>query len=133
MALIKCPDCGKQVSSEAPACPGCGRPIKVSEEQVESTRDVEHEYMVRRIVTYLGEANLVQMEISKWAKQGWTLHQQSQGKWSDGGPMILLTFVRPKKAGNPPVPAAPCCVVPAALFLFALVAAAMAIIRLLSA
>ncbi len=30
MALIACPDCGKQVSSEAPTCPSCGRPIKQS-------------------------------------------------------------------------------------------------------
>ena len=27
MALIKCPDCGKEVSDKAPACPNCGRPI----------------------------------------------------------------------------------------------------------
>ena len=28
MGLINCPDCGKQVSTEAVACPGCGRPVK---------------------------------------------------------------------------------------------------------
>lgn len=27
MALIKCPDCARDISDEAPACPGCGRPI----------------------------------------------------------------------------------------------------------
>jgi hypothetical protein len=27
MALARCPDCGKEVSSSAPACPHCGRPI----------------------------------------------------------------------------------------------------------
>jgi hypothetical protein len=27
MALIECPDCSKQVSSNAPACPNCGAPI----------------------------------------------------------------------------------------------------------
>jgi hypothetical protein len=27
MALVKCPDCGRDVSNAAPACPGCGRPI----------------------------------------------------------------------------------------------------------
>lgn len=27
MALIKCPDCGKQVSDQAVACPNCGHPI----------------------------------------------------------------------------------------------------------
>jgi DNA-directed RNA polymerase subunit RPC12/RpoP len=28
VALVACPDCQKQVSSEAPACPNCGRPLK---------------------------------------------------------------------------------------------------------
>jgi TM2 domain-containing membrane protein YozV len=28
MALIRCLDCGKEVSTEALACPSCGRPIK---------------------------------------------------------------------------------------------------------
>lgn len=28
MPLVACPDCGKQVSTEAAACPGCGRPMK---------------------------------------------------------------------------------------------------------
>ena len=27
MALITCPECGKQISDQAPACPGCGAPI----------------------------------------------------------------------------------------------------------
>lgn len=28
MALIKCKECDKEISSEAPTCPGCGAPIK---------------------------------------------------------------------------------------------------------
>jgi membrane protein YdbS with pleckstrin-like domain len=27
MALINCPECGKQVSAAAPTCPGCGFPV----------------------------------------------------------------------------------------------------------
>jgi zinc-ribbon domain len=27
MALIRCPDCGNEVSDQAPACPKCGKPI----------------------------------------------------------------------------------------------------------
>ena len=27
MALINCPDCNKEISDKAPACPGCGSPI----------------------------------------------------------------------------------------------------------
>jgi hypothetical protein len=29
MTIIHCPDCGKDVSSRAPACPNCGRPINM--------------------------------------------------------------------------------------------------------
>ena len=28
MALIKCPDCEKSVSDQAPACPHCGSPVR---------------------------------------------------------------------------------------------------------
>ena len=28
MPLIKCPECGKQISDRAPACPSCACPIK---------------------------------------------------------------------------------------------------------
>ena len=28
MALVKCPDCDKEVSDSAPTCPNCGRPMK---------------------------------------------------------------------------------------------------------
>ena len=28
MALMKCSECGKEVSSQAQSCPGCGNPIK---------------------------------------------------------------------------------------------------------
>ena len=27
MAMIKCPECGKEVSSAAPSCPNCGMPL----------------------------------------------------------------------------------------------------------
>ncbi|MCG5501223.1 zinc-ribbon domain-containing protein [Ectothiorhodospira lacustris] len=31
MALIDCPECGRQVSDKAPTCPGCGAPIAALE------------------------------------------------------------------------------------------------------
>lgn len=30
MALLKCPDCGRDVSDQALACPNCGRPVLTS-------------------------------------------------------------------------------------------------------
>jgi len=33
MGLRKCPDCGREVSDKAPACPYCGRPIATGDSQ----------------------------------------------------------------------------------------------------
>ena len=34
MALISCPECGKEISDKAISCPNCGCPIKVTETQI---------------------------------------------------------------------------------------------------
>ena len=37
MALVQCPECGKEVSSAAAACPGCGHPVLPAHPIVVST------------------------------------------------------------------------------------------------
>lgn len=37
MALVKCPECDKEISSIAEACPHCGRPMKTGHRTVEQT------------------------------------------------------------------------------------------------
>lgn len=40
MALIKCTECGKEMSSDAAACPSCGKPNEAAaKKQSTSTRD----------------------------------------------------------------------------------------------
>lgn len=41
MALIKCPECGKEISEKAKACPNCGLPLEVSsgEQNVSENKD----------------------------------------------------------------------------------------------
>lgn len=34
MAITQCPDCGKDVSTAAPTCPGCGHPFRRGPVQV---------------------------------------------------------------------------------------------------
>lgn len=34
MALIKCDECGKDISEKAEICPSCGNPIKAKESQI---------------------------------------------------------------------------------------------------
>lgn len=41
MALIKCPECGKEISSKAEICIGCGYPIKkILSEKTELAEDI---------------------------------------------------------------------------------------------
>lgn len=37
MALIKCPECGKEISDKAPACPHCGCPVDLMEKPIQGT------------------------------------------------------------------------------------------------
>lgn len=44
MALIQCPDCGKQISESAPACPHCGRPCAaIASEELRYNRPYERD------------------------------------------------------------------------------------------
>lgn len=40
MALIKCEDCGRDVSDRAPACPNCGAPIAAAEQSAAAPQSV---------------------------------------------------------------------------------------------
>jgi uncharacterized membrane protein YvbJ len=39
MTLIKCTECGKDISDKADSCPNCGNPIKISESKVQISTD----------------------------------------------------------------------------------------------
>ena len=43
MALIKCPECGKEISDKAGACPNCGCPISSLEGLAELSKQKEEE------------------------------------------------------------------------------------------
>ena len=55
MALIRCPDCGREVSDQAPACVGCGRPIAQGTTAPQgSTECPQCKRMINPIVTNVG-------------------------------------------------------------------------------
>jgi hypothetical protein len=41
MALVRCPDCGRDISDAASACIGCGRPMQFAALQVQSRASKE--------------------------------------------------------------------------------------------
>lgn len=53
MALINCPECSKEISNKAKACPHCGYPLPTKEETIRKTEvkpktanEIEHEKKV---------------------------------------------------------------------------------------
>lgn len=50
MALVRCPDCNREVSEAAPVCPGCGRPIAQTQQfaqpmQVQATQGATGKFL----------------------------------------------------------------------------------------
>ena len=47
MALIKCPECGKEISDQAANCPNCGFPVNKSDSQSVPTTQ-SHEEIIEK-------------------------------------------------------------------------------------
>lgn len=45
MALINCPECGKEISDRAGECPHCGYPLSESDRSNESVRRNNSDYL----------------------------------------------------------------------------------------
>lgn len=54
MALISCPECGKEISENAVACPNCGNPI--SKQRSKEKNDASRKSLVNKIFLGIGIA-----------------------------------------------------------------------------
>ena len=69
MALIKCPECGKEISDKAISCPNCGCPIGEVSQEIHS--DMENKYGTLHRLLYGDNANAKEaLENSKKRKGG---------------------------------------------------------------
>jgi len=69
MSLIKCPDCGKEISDKAGACPHCGYPIADKsklEDESGKTKCPHCGKMVTPIVTNVGGGSCTMGSREKW-------------------------------------------------------------------
>jgi len=57
MALITCPDCGKEVSDRAPSCPQCGAPLQIESKVV--VYGYTQEYLINPGVKVFWQGTLV--------------------------------------------------------------------------
>lgn len=66
MALIKCPECGKEISDRAGACPNCGCPIADAPTSVK-VRALSNDHGVRRTKFKIGNTVVAEVPIGATA------------------------------------------------------------------
>ena len=73
MALISCPECSKQVSTQAQSCPNCGYPLRRTEERYHT-------------VTHFGSVSSSgQDELDSLLASGWEIvYDEVVDEWTDG-------------------------------------------------
>lgn len=61
MAMIKCPECGKEISDKAPACIHCGYPIETSLPQNTTSNNLPQKktFIINKKIIYIGIAVLL--------------------------------------------------------------------------
>lgn len=81
MALINCPECGKQVSDRAPACPNCGCPISAAAPaaapQADRTQEIE-KYLDLAIKAIQGQNS---DQVEKYCQAALEIDPQNSRAW----------------------------------------------------
>ncbi|WP_313295197.1 zinc ribbon domain-containing protein [Diaphorobacter sp.] len=54
MALMKCPECGQNVSTQARTCPACGYPLKADQRPMHEQPALQSPHVWGRVATALG-------------------------------------------------------------------------------
>ena len=99
MALIKCSECGKEISSKASSCPHCGNPMKQNEETV-----VAYENKTVKVTCWgLGGSNAIIDKLSSELNDGWEIVSTMEDQWRGGLLRHVYTVVlKRKRTDNKP-------------------------------
>ena len=94
MALIQCPECGKEISSSAKNCPGCGYPI--SKTKISLKYWVTESWKIVRwivlAVFLIAVVLFVGVKVKRHANRG-TEKSTSPNEWKDGNLVIPIEFI----------------------------------------
>ena len=93
MALIQCPECEKQISSNAESCPHCGYPMKAKEEV-----SAQYENKTVRVTCWgLGGSNAIIEKLSSELNDGWEIVSTIEDHWRGGALRHVYTVVLKRK------------------------------------
>jgi len=95
MALIKCHECGKDVSTSAEACPHCGYPFKKNT----VSKPISYETQVVKIRCWGRGTDSVNKKLAPYTSAGWDVVSMIEDHWQGGllSPVYKVTLRRPKK------------------------------------
>ena len=79
MALIKCSECGREISDRAEACPGCGAPVSVKQEASQQSPVPSTVNYNRGTDTFTGTTVLMaKLAMRAVQELGWKLDQANE-------------------------------------------------------
>ena len=94
MALIKCPECGKDVSTSAECCPNCGYPLKKT---VSAQQPIQYETKAETIRCLGRSQNALNRELEPYTSSGWEVVSIVEDQWRGGllSPVYKVILRRP--------------------------------------
>ena len=93
MALLTCPECGKQVSDQAQTCPNCGYPFKSN-----APEPVTYETKVVKIRCWGRGQGSINNKLHPYTSAGWNVVTMVEDHWQGGliSPVYKVTLRRAK-------------------------------------
>ena len=97
MAIIQCPECGKDVSSAAESCPQCGYPLKKGFTPQEP---IKYETTTVKIRCWGRGKTELTNKLSKYTDEGWEVVSMVEDEWLGGilSPVYKVVIKRPIKS-----------------------------------
>ena len=98
MALVKCPECGHDVSTSASACPNCGYPF----ENKSLKKQVQYEQKVVKIRCWGRGKESVDEGLQPYISEGWEVVSMTEDKWLGGilSPVYIVALKRKRQKDN---------------------------------
>lgn len=98
MALIKCPECGKDVSTSAQTCPHCGYQLK-KQQITQTTRFISYEQQVVKIRCWGRDPNKLNKKLLPYTNVGWEVVSIVEDYWQGGilSPVYKMVLRRPRR------------------------------------
>ncbi len=98
MALIKCPECGKDVSTSAETCPHCGYSLK-KQQAPQTARPISYEQQTVKIRCWGRGQGKLNDKLLPYTNAGWEVVSIVEDHWQGGvlSPVYKVILRRAKR------------------------------------